>query len=180
VSGGTLHAGHNFDFREGQLLDAVLDAAVSLIVVVDTEGRLVRSNRACEELLGCRQAELEAPYALLDLVPAAERRKAEQAVSALMAGESPLREEFHWRTRAGELRLIEWSTTALTGREGRTTHLVATGVDVTAARNRSEERVAVEARLRHMADHDALTGLFKGAASRRSSDATSCTAAATG
>src|SRR5215208_6924026 len=37
VSGGTLHAGHNFDFREGQLLDAVLDAAVSLIVVVDTE-----------------------------------------------------------------------------------------------------------------------------------------------
>jgi diguanylate cyclase (GGDEF)-like protein/PAS domain S-box-containing protein len=147
-------------FGEGQLLDAVLDAATSLIVVVDADGRLVRWNRACEELLDYRQAELEAPYALLDLVPAAERRKAEAAMRAPMSGDSPLSAEFHWRTRAGELRLIEWSMTALTGRDGGITYMVATGIDVTAARNWTEERVAAEARLRHMADHDALTGLF--------------------
>ena len=88
-------------------------------MVVDADGRLVRWNRACEELLGYRQAELEAPDALLDLVPAAERRKAEEAMRALMAGESPLEAEFHWRTSTGELRLIEWSMTALTGRDGR-------------------------------------------------------------
>jgi diguanylate cyclase (GGDEF)-like protein/PAS domain S-box-containing protein len=147
-------------FGEGQLLDAVLDAAASLIVVVDADGRLVRWNRACEELLGYRQAELEAPYALLDLVPAAERRKAEEAMRALMTGDSPLEAEFHWRTRSGELRLIEWSMTALTGRDGEITYMVGTGIDVTAARSWSEERVAAEARLRHMADHDALTGLY--------------------
>jgi diguanylate cyclase (GGDEF)-like protein/PAS domain S-box-containing protein len=147
-------------FGEGQLLDAVLDAATSLIVVVDADGRLVRWNRACEELLDYRQAELEAPYALLDLVPAAERRKAEEAMRALMSGDSPLGAEFHWRTRAGELRLIEWAMTALTGRDGEITYMVATGIDVTAARNWTEERVAAEARLRHMADHDALTGLY--------------------
>ena len=147
-------------FGEGQLLDAVLDAAASLIVVVDADGRLVRWNRACEELLGYRQAELEAPYALLDLVPAAERRKAEEAMRAPMAGASPLAAEFHWRTSAGELRLIEWSMTALRGRDGEITYMVATGIDVTAARSWTEERVAAEARLQHMADHDALTGLF--------------------
>jgi diguanylate cyclase (GGDEF)-like protein/PAS domain S-box-containing protein len=147
-------------FGEGQLLDAVLDAAASLIVVVDADGRLVRWNRACEELLGYRQAELEAPYALLDLVPAVERQKAEAALRALMAGESPLGVEIHWRTRAGELRLIEWSMTALTGRDGEITYVVGTGIDITAARSWTEERVAAEARLRHMADHDALTGLF--------------------
>jgi diguanylate cyclase (GGDEF)-like protein/PAS domain S-box-containing protein len=147
-------------FGEGQLLDAVLDAAASLIVVVDAEGRLLRWNRACEELLGYRQAELEAPYALLDLVPAAERRRAEEAMRALMAGGSPLEAEFHWRTRSGELRLIQWSMTALTGRAGEVTHMVGTGIDVTAARTWDEERVEAEARLRHMADHDALTGLF--------------------
>jgi diguanylate cyclase (GGDEF)-like protein/PAS domain S-box-containing protein len=147
-------------FGEGQLLDAVLDAAASLIVVVDADGRLVRWNRACEELLGYRQAELEAPYALLDLVPAAERRKAEEAMRALMAGESPLEAEFHWRTSTGELRLIQWSITALTGRDGQITYTVGTGVDVTAARSWGEERAAAEARLRHMADHDALTGLY--------------------
>jgi diguanylate cyclase (GGDEF)-like protein/PAS domain S-box-containing protein len=147
-------------FGEGQLLDAVLDAAASLIVVVDAEGRLVRWNRACEQLLGYRQAELEAPYALLELMPAAERERAKHAIRALMAGESPLRAEFHWRTRDGELRLIEWSMTALSGPGGDATYMVATGTDVTAARSWTEERVAVETRLRHMADHDALTGLF--------------------
>jgi diguanylate cyclase (GGDEF)-like protein/PAS domain S-box-containing protein len=147
-------------FGEGQLLDAVLDAAASLIVVVDADGRLVRWNRACEQLLGYRQAELEAPHALLDLVPAAERPNAEQAMRALMAGESPLAAEFHWRTRDGELRLIAWSMTALTGRDDEVTYIVGTGIDVTAERNWTEERVAAEERLRHMADHDALTGLF--------------------
>jgi len=143
-------------FGEGQLLDA----AASLIVVVDADGRLVRWNRACEELVGYRQAELEAPYALLDLVPASERRTAAKAMRSVMAGESPQVAEFHWRTSAGERRLIEWTLTALTGRDGEITYMVGTGIDVTEARSWTEERVAAEARLRHMADHDALTGLY--------------------
>ena len=149
----------NSVFRDGQLLDAVLDAAASLIVVIDVEGRLVRWNRACEQLLGYTAAELDAPEALLDLVPAAERVSAEGATRLLMAGESPVRAEFHWRTRDGELRLIAWSTTALTGPDGRITYMVGTGIDVTEARRWDEERMAAEERLRHMADHDALTGL---------------------
>ena len=145
---------------ERQLLDAVLDAAASLIVVVDAEGRLVRWNRACERLLGYRQAQLEAPYALLDLMPAAERREARKTIRAVMAGDSPLEAEFQWRTRTGRLRLIAWSMRSLTGPGGEVTYFVGTGIDVTDARNWSDERTAAEARLRHMADHDGLTGLF--------------------
>jgi diguanylate cyclase (GGDEF)-like protein/PAS domain S-box-containing protein len=143
-----------------QLLDAVLDAAASLIVVMDASGRLVRWNRACEQLLGYTAAELEAPDALLDLTPAAERGAAEAAMRALRAGESPVRAELHWRTRHGDLRLIDWSTTALTGPNGEVTHLVGTGIDVTEARVMEADRRAAEERLQHMADHDALTGLF--------------------
>ena len=147
-------------FRDSQLLDAVLDAAASLIVVIDVKGRLVRWNRACEQLLGCTAADLPGRGALLDLVPSVERASAEAATRLLMAGESPVRAEFHWRTRSGELRLIEWSTTALTGPDGEITYMVGTGIDVTAARRLDEERLAAEEQLRHMADHDALTGLF--------------------
>jgi diguanylate cyclase (GGDEF)-like protein/PAS domain S-box-containing protein len=147
-------------FGHKQLLDAVLDAAASLIVVIDVQGRLVRWNRACEELLGYAAAEVDGPGALLDLVPAAERPSAEAARRLLLAGESPVHAEFHWRTRSGELRLIEWSTTALTGPDGQITYMVGTGIDVTAARRLDEERMAAEEQLRHVADHDALTGLF--------------------
>jgi len=141
-------------------LDAVLDAATSLIVVADPNGTLIRWNRACEQLLGYTARQLEAHRGLFDLVPRGERFIVEAAFQALAAGESPVRTEFHWRTLAGELRLIEWSNTALTGPNGAVTHVVGTGIDVTETRQWAAERTAVEQRLRHIADHDALTGLY--------------------
>jgi diguanylate cyclase (GGDEF)-like protein/PAS domain S-box-containing protein len=145
---------------DSELLDAVLDAAASLILVVDADGRLVRWNRACEELLGYTAAELDTTDALLHLIPAEERQIAEEARRALRAGQSPVRAEFHWRTRDGEPRLIDWSTTTLTGPDGEVTYMVGTGIDVTDARQVDLERRAAEARLRHIAEHDDLTGLF--------------------
>ena len=143
-----------------QLLDAVLDAATSLIVVANPHSTLVRWNRACEQLLGYSAAELDAPRGLLDLVPMDERPIIEAALAALAAGESPVRCEFHWRTRSGGLRLIEWSNTALTDPDGSVSHVVGTGIDVTETREWLAERVAAEDQLRHIADHDALTGLY--------------------
>jgi diguanylate cyclase (GGDEF)-like protein/PAS domain S-box-containing protein len=141
-------------------LDAVLDAATSLIVVADPVGSLVRWNRACEQLSGYSASDFEAEGGLFDLVPREERAIVVAAFEALKAGESPVRIEFHWRTREGELRLIEWSNTALIDADGAVTHVVGTGVDVTETRQWAAERTAVEERLRHIADHDALTGLY--------------------
>jgi diguanylate cyclase (GGDEF)-like protein/PAS domain S-box-containing protein len=135
------------------LLDAVLDAAASLIVAVDVTGRIVCWNRACERLSGYTADELTLEAILERLVPEDERPTAIGVVDALARGESPVTVEVHWRTRAGDVRLIEWSCTGLAKPDGTVTHVVATGIDLT-------ERRRLERRLRHLADHDDLTGLI--------------------
>jgi diguanylate cyclase (GGDEF)-like protein/PAS domain S-box-containing protein len=136
------------------LLDAVLDAAASLIVVGDNEGRLLCWNRACEELSGYTAEEIGRSPAILDrLVVEEDRDTAESVVDSLARGESPVLMETRWRTRTGDVRLIAWSCTGLIAPDGTITHVVATGIDVT-------ERRRLERRLRHLADHDDLTGLI--------------------
>jgi diguanylate cyclase (GGDEF)-like protein/PAS domain S-box-containing protein len=144
---------HTIPVSDDLILRAVLDAAASLIVVVDTEGGLVYWNRACENLSGYSADELAGAEAVLDLIPEEERSAAIGVLEALSRGESPVLVETHWRTRSGDLRLISWSNTALTDPDGRVTHVVGTGIDVTETRG-------LEDRLRYLADHDALTGLI--------------------
>jgi diguanylate cyclase (GGDEF)-like protein/PAS domain S-box-containing protein len=136
------------------LLDAVLDAAASLIVVGDNEGRLLSWNRACEQLSGYTAEEIGRSPAILDrLVVEEDREMAGSVMDALARGESPVLMETRWRTRSGDVRLISWSCTGVTAPNGTITHIVATGIDVT-------ERRRLERRLRHLADHDDLTGLI--------------------
>jgi PAS domain S-box-containing protein len=136
------------------LLDAVLDAAASLIVVGDNEGRLLCWNRACERLSGYSAEEIGRSPGILDRVVVEEdRERAESVVDSLARGESPVLIETRWRTRGGDVRLISWSCTGVTAPDGTITHVVATGIDVT-------ERRRLERRLRHLADHDDLTGLI--------------------
>src|ERR687895_1654725 len=136
------------------LLDAVLDAAASLIVVGDNEGRLLCWNHACEQLSGYSAEEIGRSPAILDkLVAEEDRERAGTVVDSLANGESPVLIETRWRTRSGDVRLIAWSCTGVKGPDGMITHVVATGIDVT-------ERRRLERRLRHLADHDDLTGLI--------------------
>lgn len=126
--------------RELNFLNAVLDTAGALVVVLDHEGRIVRFNRACEQCTGYRFAEVKGrPFWDFLLVPE-EVEKVKTVFSQLQAGQYPNEHENLWVTRDGRRRLITWSNTVLSRDDGSVEYVIGTGLDVTERRQAEAER----------------------------------------
>jgi PAS domain S-box-containing protein len=120
--------------KERDFANAVLDTAGALVVVLDREGRIARFNRACERLTGYGFGEVAGrPFWDFLLLPE-EADSVRAGFDALLGGEFPNTFENYWLDRGGGQHLIAWANTALVDTQGSVEHLVATGIDVTAAR----------------------------------------------
>ena len=142
--------------QERDFVNAVIDAPGALVLVLDRAGRIVRFNRACEQVSGYAAAEaLGQEYFTLPLLPEAEREAARRACSAPEASPGDavaLEREGAWRTRDGERRQIAWSYAPLRGEDGALEYVIIKGIDIT-------ERRAMEARLR--ASEEKFRNLFE-------------------
>lgn len=137
---------------ERNFVSAVLDTMSALVLVVDTAGRIVRFNRACEEISGYTFAELAGRSFPQELFLNEERGRAFQL---LEQSRSDLRRdptELHWLTREGRRRLIAWTTTTLTDGSGEINFVIMTGVDVTDQREATAALYASEARYRQLVE----------------------------
>ena len=116
---------------ERNFVSAVLDTVGALVAVFDTEGRIVRFNKACERLTGYAFDEVKGkPFWDLFLVPE-EVEPVRRVFGELRAGQFPNEAENCWVTKSGDHRLIAWSNTALTDGSGAVEHIIGTGIDVT-------------------------------------------------
>lgn len=143
--------------RERNFVTAILDTAGALIVVIDSNGRVVRFNRACEEATGY-SSDLISGKRIWDvfLIPD-ESAEARSAFERALSGEYPTKTEHHWIASSGARRLIAWSITALTDRDGKVEYAVGIGIDVT-------ERKRLEEQLLHAQKMDAVGRLAGGVA----------------
>ena len=141
----TLHQERNFNA-------AVLETVASLVIVLDCEGRIVRFNKACESLTGYRFEDVEGQYFWEILLIPSEVEPVKQVFDALRSGQFPNQHENHWRTKTGKPRLIAWSNTALVDCEGRVTHVIGTGQDITAQRQVEQALQEREASYRQLAE----------------------------
>lgn len=118
--------------EEHEFVATVLDTVGTLVLVVDAEGRLLRFNRACEELSGWSFAEVQGRRFWEFLLTPEEGEQVREAFRnpERLAGHH----ESHVVTRRGELRKIAWSVTLVTEEGGSTEFLIAAGADVTEER----------------------------------------------
>ena len=135
---------------ERNFVSAVLDTVGALVVVLDTDGRIVRFNRICETISGFALSEVAGQTVWDTLIPPEDRADAIATYQQLREGHFPFTIENRWRTRDGSLRRIAWTATALQDSKGDTAFLIATGIDVTLQREAEATLRESEARYRQL------------------------------
>jgi len=138
--------------KEQAFNTAILETIGALVVVLDSQGRIILFNQACEQTTGYRREDVLGKAVWDFLLAPEERAPVMDVFNQLTAGHFPNTHENDWLARDGSRRRIAWSNTVLTEPGGRVTHVVATGLDVTrqaeteAALARSEERMRLSQR----------------------------------
>jgi PAS domain S-box-containing protein len=121
------------------IVTAVMDAIEALIVVFDTEARVVLFNHRCQEVTGYSFDEAKEMY-LWDLLQPAELEAVKSVFEKISAGQFPGKHENYWVTKDGGRRLIRWSNTAVLDTSGSVKYIIGTGTDITEFK--ADERVA--------------------------------------
>jgi diguanylate cyclase (GGDEF)-like protein/PAS domain S-box-containing protein len=128
-----------------RFLDAVLEVMGTIVSVLDAQGRIVRVNRAAQEVSRRAPAELVGRPLWEVLIPPSEVARVRERFARLTAGDYPSAFENHWVTATGEERLIHWSNTCLTDAAGAVTHVIGAGIDITEARRSRDALDGIEA-----------------------------------
>lgn len=107
---------------ERDFVSTVLDTADSIVVVLDSQYRIIRASRAFERILGYSLQEVVGRTLSSFFVSAGSWQEMEEA-------------EHYWEAKDGSLRLIAWSKTTLSS-----DHVILTGNDVTERKRAEQQR----------------------------------------
>jgi PAS domain S-box-containing protein len=116
--------------KERDFIAALFDTVAALVVVFDPQGRIVRLNHAFEETTGYTLNEVKGQYFWDYFVVPEEKEKARDRFKNLRSSRFPETQKT-LVTKDGERRLISWSYTTLTDKDGQVEYLICTGINVT-------------------------------------------------
>jgi diguanylate cyclase (GGDEF)-like protein/PAS domain S-box-containing protein len=117
-------------------------------------GRILEVNEALVELTGLSRDELVGSDSLQELVHTDDVGFVRAELERVQSGElAVMRIEFRMRGLAGQVRWIDFTSSIVRGEDGEPLYRISQMQDID-ARRRGEEQ------LRHLADHDTLSGLF--------------------
>jgi PAS domain S-box-containing protein len=117
---------------ERSVVSGILDTVGALVVVLDREGRIVRLNRACEQMTGQNIEEARGQH-VWDLFVAQEEKEQFRTVfQQTCDSQSRAEYESSWVARDGSWRTIAWSAAVLPAAKQMPMYVIASGIDVTA------------------------------------------------
>ena len=136
-----------------EFTSAIVETAGTLVVVTDRESRIERFNRAAERVSGYKADDVIGRPLIDVLLPPETREMVREELASVGPRDFPRHYEFDLVTADVGRRLVSWAVTCLLDGDGRISHLVAIGTDITDQRRAAEElRIStdrLEAILKH-------------------------------
>ncbi len=136
--------------EERNFISTVLETSAALVVVCDSEGRIVGFNRSCTDTTDYDFDEVQNCYLWDFLIPDEDIRITKAAFQSLINGETRNDHESHLRRKDGKKRLISWDNTTIRDADGAVKYIICTGIDITERRQAEEEARQHQADLVHV------------------------------
>jgi two-component system cell cycle sensor histidine kinase/response regulator CckA len=137
--------------KERDFAESLIEMAQVIVLVLNTEGRIVRFNPYLEQLSGYRLEEVQGQEWVTSFLPERDRAPIgelfRQAVGDIQTrgNINPI------VTKDGRERLIEWYDKTLKGADGRVVGLLAVGQDITERKQAEEDRERLLAQVQEQA-----------------------------
>ena len=145
--------------KERNVASVILDTVGALVLVLDSEGRIIRFNRACEQMAGYSFEEVQGKFVWdLFLVPE-EVERFKESFAQTRAGQHSHEYEIGWMRRDGKQRIIAWSATALPVTSEAASYVIASGIDITERKHLEKTILEVSAREQRRIGQDLHDGL---------------------
>ncbi len=150
--------------QEREFSEGLLEHAQAIILVLDTEGHIVRFNPYFAELSGYQLDDVAGQSWFDRFLPCEEREKLRALLEAMLKDGAPTRAISPILTCDGEERLISWSNKVLSDTHGRPVGVLAVGHDITElhqsqARALQAERLAAIGRMSTGLAHESRNAL---------------------
>ena len=143
-----------------KLSEALLDTVDALVLVLDSHGRIVRFNRACETMTGYSFQEVLGHYFWQHFILPADIPFFQTLFRDIDSLPFLHRKENIWLTKEGKQELISWSNAALRDESGKIQFVLGTGIRITDQKTAEAALQKAEQHYRSIFEN-ALEGIFQ-------------------
>lgn len=130
------------NYSNQALLNAILENAGALLLILDKEGHICLFNKACEELSGYSSEEATGSFPWDFLLPPEDAERIHtEAFQALLKKPQQLTGRYsnYWISKEGRRYFIDWSNSLLLDDTNQVQYVISSGIDVTQHKQAQEE-----------------------------------------